>query len=463
MIGASLLLVLQLVAQSAAAADPQVLLQQLGAARYADREAAARALEQLGREAIPVLQGARDSRDMEIRTRAGALLQKIEGSLLTRPTMVWLNFKDAPLNDVVGAMAQQTGMKISLFPENLPRWKSERLSLQETQPLPFWKAIDRLCAAASLQNYIELHGFSSRSEPTLALTDRITRPVAPVSDHGPFRVSLVGLEFQRHVGFAVVMPSPARGNPGAGERERPGAKPDLAPPQPRAVTSVQCSVQLQVTAEPRLVVTQTGSLQILEARDDQGNSLRADSPGTSLLTRSAGYLGGARSSVVQVRAPLNRPDNPGRTIKVLRGVVPLRITARQPDPLIVPLAAAAGKSFASGDLHVLVHELRADPNTHQRQIELTVRVARSESLPASDDASVSDLDSRLDPHQQSIEVIDTRGQVLPWFQTSMDMESSRITLTMSGRAGVEPRELRYYRLIETDVNVPFSFTDVPMP
>ena len=77
MIGASLLLVLQLVAQSSTSGDPQILLEQLGASRYADREAAARALEKLGREAIPVLQNGRDARDMEIRTRAAALLQKI--------------------------------------------------------------------------------------------------------------------------------------------------------------------------------------------------------------------------------------------------------------------------------------------------------------------------------------------------------------------------------------------------
>ena len=70
MIGASLLLALQLVAQSSASAKPQFLLEQLGAPRYADREAAARELEDLGREAIPILQNARESRDMEIRTRA---------------------------------------------------------------------------------------------------------------------------------------------------------------------------------------------------------------------------------------------------------------------------------------------------------------------------------------------------------------------------------------------------------
>ena len=129
---------------------------------------------------------------------------------MTQPTLVWLNFRDQPLSDVVKTLSERTGMKIALFPENLPRWKTERISLQESQPLPFWKAIDRLCAELSLQSDLELHGFSNRTDPTLALTDRLARPIQPVCDHGPFRIGLVGLEYQRHVGFAVAAPCAPR-------------------------------------------------------------------------------------------------------------------------------------------------------------------------------------------------------------------------------------------------------------
>ena len=146
--GASLLLVCNLLAQSPSAPSPQSLVDQLGSVKYADREAAARAIEELGREALPALQAARDSRDMEIHTRAAALFQKIEGSLLTEPTRVGLSFQDEPLLDVVKTLSQRSGMKIALFPENLPRWKTERLTLAESQPLPFWKAVDRLCGGA---------------------------------------------------------------------------------------------------------------------------------------------------------------------------------------------------------------------------------------------------------------------------------------------------------------------------
>jgi hypothetical protein len=460
MIGASVLLVVHLVAQPAPSPDPGSLVKLLGSDRYAQREAAARALEQLAAAALPALRAGRESRDLEIRTRATAVLHKVEGSLLTQPTMVWLNFEDSGLPEIVRTLSQRTGMKIALFPENLPRWKSEKITLRESQPLPFWKAIDRLCAGAELQNDLELHGFASSAEPTLALTDRITRPFHPVSDHGPFRVSLVGLEYQRHVGFAIVAPQP-RGN----RRGRPGPNPAGAMPplpQPRAVTSDQCSIQLQITAEPRLGVSQDGPLQLLEARDDQGNNLVTSDLARTLLTDPAGYLGGTCSSVVHIRAPLARPERAGKTIKTLRGVVPLRITAREPDPLVVPLAVAAGKSFDKGDIHLAVHEVRADPNTQQRQIELSIGV-RESSLPASENHSGADPAPRQDPHQQSIQVLDSHGQVLPWIQTSTDMESARITVTMAGKPGAEPSELRYYHMTETSLDVPFAFRDIPMP
>ncbi len=458
MVAASLVLVLGLAAQTAPVADPSALVEQLGAPRYVDREAAARELEHLGRKAVPVLQAARDSRDMEIRTRAAALLHRIEGSLLTLPTLVSLDFKDAVLADVVQTLSKRSGMNLAFFPQNHPRWNSDRISLQQTEPLPFWKAVDRLCLLTGLQYDLELRGFAARGEPTLTLTDRGPRPVYPVSDYGPFRVNLVSLECQRNVGFAV-LPQPVPARPGT-RRALPGEPPI---PQPRPVTSVQCSVQLQVVAEPRLGLNQTGALQILQARDERGNSLVPENQGTPIMMRNAGYLGGTCSSVLHLRAPLTRPENPGRTIKVLRGSIPLRVVSRQPDPLVVPLANAAGKSFDKRDLHLAIHEVRSDPNRRQRQIELSVHEDHGDGIPGSDDTEPPMPGQRLDAHQQNIEVIDARGQALPWFQTSVDLQSSRLTLTLAGLAGAEPKELRYYRLTETTVEVPFAFTDLLMP
>src|SRR4051794_34833224 len=98
------------------ATQPAALVLQLGSSRYAEREAAAGALERLGRLAIAPLRAARDSRDPEIRTRAAALINKIEGALLTEPTLVNLDFEDCPVAEVVKAFSEQTGVKLGLIP-----------------------------------------------------------------------------------------------------------------------------------------------------------------------------------------------------------------------------------------------------------------------------------------------------------------------------------------------------------
>ena len=108
--------------------DPAALVRELGAPRYAERQAAALELERMGSPALPALRTGRQSRDMEIRTRAQGLLLKIETALLTQPTFVRLDFDGAPLSEVAQSLSRQTGFKIALYPQNLPRWKKQRVT-----------------------------------------------------------------------------------------------------------------------------------------------------------------------------------------------------------------------------------------------------------------------------------------------------------------------------------------------
>src|SRR5271154_3766891 len=181
MLGANLALVLLL--GQVPAADPAALVERLGSPRYADREEAAGALERLGREALAALRAARDDRDPEIRTRTDALLNKIEGALLTQPPLVTLDFQDRPLPEVVKALSASTGIKLGLIPENSPSWPNRRISVHEATPLPFWKAMDRLCEVAQLQFNFEMHGFpTTNREPVFPLLEGGPRPAAPTSD-----------------------------------------------------------------------------------------------------------------------------------------------------------------------------------------------------------------------------------------------------------------------------------------
>ena len=63
-----------------------------------------------------------------------------------------------------------------------------------------------------------------------------------------------------------------------------------------------------------------------------------------------------------------------------------------------------------------------------------------------------------------IEIVDTRGQLIPWFQSGIEPETSQITLMLTNLPqSTAPKELRYYTLTRANVTVPFEFTDIPMP
>ncbi len=169
--------------------EPSVLVSQLGAPRFALREAAGRALEEQGALALAALRAARDDKDAEVRSRANALVEKIESGLMVKPTMVRLDFGDAPLGDVVKALSSQSRMQLSLQPEHSPIWLQKRITLKSDQPVAFWDAVDRLCQAAGLQAspMIALPGQGGRPSG-LSLTAGTGWSPGPTSDSGPFRL-----------------------------------------------------------------------------------------------------------------------------------------------------------------------------------------------------------------------------------------------------------------------------------
>ena len=136
--------------------DPFRVVGQLGASRFAEREQAAVLLERLGRAALPALRSTHDLKDAEIRTRAAALIVKIEAGLLTKPSMVRLDYRAAPLADVVRSVSEQTGMKVELVPHRSPAWAGRSVTLPDA-PVPFWTAVDRLFNAANLQYNYGVH------------------------------------------------------------------------------------------------------------------------------------------------------------------------------------------------------------------------------------------------------------------------------------------------------------------
>ncbi|MHB1558677.1 MAG: HEAT repeat domain-containing protein [Isosphaeraceae bacterium] len=462
MLGATVLLVLACGQAPEGSADPGAMVARLGAHQYSEREAASRALERLGRPALPALRAARDSRDPEIRTRAAGLLHKIEGMLLTQPTRVRLDFDRAPLVQVTRSLSQQAGFKVALYPENLGKWNYTKVTLRRPEPVTFWKAVDLICDAAELQQSPGLHGIAGPREPTFALTNGPSGSITPNSDDGPFRVSLLGLHLQRDLTYGPSLPGVRGdafgGNPGLPRAAAPGRRARMY------VINEQFTASMALAAEPRLTVSQNGPLQVTEAVDDLGQSLIPPTEDPSGGSRLEGYFGSTSGSVLRLQVPLRRPATPGRTIKKLRGTIPLNVCSRRPDPLHVPLDRATGKKFANADVDLVVHSIRPGAIGAQTMLELSVKA--SERASSADQADVEAFGELypVDTNRLQLEILDSRGQLVTWFPSGLDSETSRLTLTLNGQPGhLVLKELRYYTLTRATVSVPFEFRDVPMP
>ena len=86
------------------AQDPAALVKKLGASAHAGRDVE-KTLENLGSKALPELRAALKTDDAEVRSRAGVLIDKIEGKLLLKGTYVRLDFKNATIQEIVDSLA----------------------------------------------------------------------------------------------------------------------------------------------------------------------------------------------------------------------------------------------------------------------------------------------------------------------------------------------------------------------
>ena len=139
---------------SLSAAEPAELVGQLGDARFAVREAAAKSLIKLGAAAMPAVQSAIDTTDDPgIRERAEALLPRLQriadSERYLAPKMVKLDYRDVPLASIVEDLKKRTGIPLALVAEKVAL-PSRAVTLTGGE-VTAWQAIEKLCAAAGLR------------------------------------------------------------------------------------------------------------------------------------------------------------------------------------------------------------------------------------------------------------------------------------------------------------------------
>ena len=322
--------------------DPLALVARLGAGIATRTVKRPPRRQHLGRAALPALLAARDSRDLEVRTRASGLIQKIEGALLIEPTRIRLDIDRMPLIDVVRSFSLQAGFKVALSPENLPRWKSTRVTLHMTHAVDFWRAVDQLRDVAGVQYNPGMSGYAGKpsrhSRRPMARFARTRR----ASDHGPFRVSLLGLHYQRRCQLrrdwwnrrASVSGRRQTGWTRRGWRRR----------------SVQSGCKRSVfrsfagCGRAATFLVSERATQVIESVDNRGNLLTPIASDGPAYNRSAGYFGMANGPVMQLQLLCTVPTRLVNRSRSFAGIIPVTISSRKPNPLVVSLIDGVGKA-----------------------------------------------------------------------------------------------------------------------
>jgi hypothetical protein len=373
---------------------------------------------------------------------------------MTRPSLVRLEGGSRPLADVLADLAAQTGLSLraSQGPRQAP------VTLREPDPIPFWLAIERL-GLKSVYHHNEGRGkfptLEFRSDPMWAFT----------STAGPFQVALTGLHLHRD---RRLIRGPWVRIDRFGQRiniAREGH--DRIQDQDRDDEAGVFFGGLSIMVEPRMWFTQEAPARLIEATDDLGQSLVPEAPGSvRRFNDGAHFAFYSGSGVTASRSEfrLRITERTGRVAR-LRGVVPVMLHLRRPEPtLVIPLADAAGKTFRCDDAELVIDAV--DDSPKGTNVSMTVRL----------DVAKADLPDNPDP-----ELVTTRLTVLGAHQLQLTDAAETVLADGAGSGGGGGKtpavyrwtistfrndratHLRVYGMLRARAEAAFDFHDVPLP
>lgn len=436
--------------------DPAPLVTKLGSERPAEREAASKALVEIGPAALPALRAAVGSKDDDVRERASDLIRKIEGDQLVRPTMVKLDIRDQPMSEIIEDLSVRTGCRLWINEERKD-WLAARITLREPEPLPFWTALNRLCEAGRFQSNLGSGAiFLFRGEVA-----------GPTSDHGAFRVLLEEIFYN-------------------GRYRRLHLQGDhTSRPIDRDEDRAKSYIGLNVLAEPRMMIRNDGPLEHLEVLDEKGQSLVPANPAAAQRRYDSDYT---TAAYVLGQVPLEPVKAAGRTIQRLKGVAPVAVAARRSNPLVVPLAGSTGKPFRSAEAIVTIRsvaKVKSNPRVTVEPVDPETK--RIKRRPANPEVTGVELTIRpidrtgspgLELSEEQFEIVDSEGKVWtpsPWWLSNADPKrqggETHVRLhpvdenlsPLPWPQDLARVRLRYYDMTTVQVKVPFEFTGIALP
>jgi hypothetical protein len=442
MLGACLVPLVTLVL--AISPDAAALVARLGSGTLAERAESAKALEAMGREALPALEAALRSPDAEVRSRALSVWERIQKGLMVRASMVRLQGEDRPLREVVRSIGEQGGFSLEIS----QRGSEPLINPREPLPIPFWQAVDRL---GLVGGHFTIANPRGGHFPSLEFGG--SGDACPSTFSGPFRITLRGLHDHRDRSLIV------------GPWLRVDEMNQRIPiPRTAREREARFYIDLRMLIEPRMWFTQEGPARAVEAVDDLGQSLVRRDTTRVEADHSLMYNGGGVTQG-QFQLDLAMPDKPGSSIVRLRGSIPVAIQVRKAVPALeIPLPDARGKTFANEDGVFTVRDFSEDDRGARIVVEVRINLDRYE-LPAGRDREIAASRLRcLTSHQ--VEIVDADGTVLADVGAGGTSPNGYAWMSFAVRKDrnkTRPARFRYYGMVRAFTDVAFEFRNIPMP
>jgi hypothetical protein len=411
------------------------LIIQLGNRDFKVRTASARAITALGGAALPELRKARMLPDVEVQHQLDDLIAHLERVVTLSPKVVTLHMEKKTIRDVLAALAKQTGFKI---PTNDPGFNTPQGKKTYTfhfDKVPFWTALDQVCEASGLLLQ------QQAQDDTLRLSFQDSY-VPFVSYDGSFKVTATGFSYNRNTNFGDVQ---------------------RIPYQLGGQNQEWLQVNLTVAVEPRVPITKVGQVKLTCAEDDAHCSMLCTG-GNDYQFGWWGvryYNGGVqRSFVQQASTNLAWPTKSSKTVKVLKGIIPVTLLAEQrPTVVTHKLLSSQGKKFKAGNA-----TFNIDSVVTQKNKQYEVKISYSE------ESGDNNYDwSRIQSVQQRISFQDEKG--LKYQQSIRSTSyngpnSAQFGFHLNGGTNSKlgpPAKVVFQLWIEMEHEVAFEFKNLPLP
>jgi hypothetical protein len=405
------------------------LIDQLGDSDYRRRDLAQGLLRTFGPDLLPDLRAAREHSDPEVRRRLDELITALETGAMLAPKRVTLNVSKKPLSQILEEVSKQTGYKIEAWNNN----NAQQPYSFQFENVPFWEAIDRISVAGGL---VLQQGYGDQTIRLQAQESYVPH----LSYDGPFRLVANGFQQTRTVDFSLLQKTP---------------------------TNIQRTDSLTFTfsifGEPRIPLLGAGEPRLEAVYDNEQHSMipqPGNANGQNHVTMR--YGNGYRATSMQLMLTLDHPSEKARSIKLLKGSVPLTLLVSEKAEVVTDkLMDAKGKKFKAGDASFAIAEVTALPANNQYQVHMSIT---DESKDASDNdyTWLNSLYSRL-------EVQDAKGNKYGLFGSSWSNSNARhvdmtTTYGPQGNAVVGPPAKLVYQSWKTmPAQAAFTFKDLPLP